>query len=143
MTRSTPIFIAAILAAFLTTACATAAWSQTVNRPMHSKVSPADKQASNQLVSEAIAELTDAEGAYRQGSGPVAYANVNTALGELRQALPIYHGYRVKAMHECYRALVQLSHPRRLLLAGATISAALTDANLALQNAGDEVNEQG
>lgn len=141
MILSRRILTAATIAAILCICGSTATWAQTV-RPMHSRVTPAEKQASNQLVGAAITQLQNAQGLLSGGNSSGAAAEVNIAFSDLRQALPIYRGYRVRAMNECRRAVFQLAHPRRAALAPGSVSAALGDANLALQNAGDEVNER-
>lgn len=144
MIRYRRFIAAATLAAFLSVASAAITWSQTTTprpRPMHSKVTPQEKQQSNAAISEAIQQLTAAQGAL---SNPAAASgDVTAALSSLSQALPIYHGWRVKAMGQCKRAIRQLSHPKRASLAQGSIATALTDANTALQNAGNEVNEAG
>ena len=141
MIRYRRVVIAALAAALLSAACATTAWSQVV-RPMHSRVTPAEKQSSNNLVSAAITQLSNAQGLLSGGNSSGASGEINVALDDLHQALPIYHGYRERAMGECRRALFQLAHPRRASLAPGSVSSALSDANLCLQNAGDEVNER-
>lgn len=141
MIRYKRILAAAAIAVFLSIAGSAVAWSQA--RPMHSRVTPAEKQASNQLIAAAITQLQSAQGLLSGGNSTGASGEINIAFGDLRQALPIYHGYREKAMQDCRRALFQLAHPRRASLAPGSVSTAITNANLALQNAGDEVNERG
>lgn len=138
-------FIAvATIAAFLSTVGASITWSQVPtptpkHRGLHSKITPQEKQQSNADISQAIQQLTAAQGAL---SNPAAASgDVTEALSSLSQALPIYHGYRVKAMGQCKRAIRQLSRPKRAAMAQGSIATALSDANAALQNAGDEVNE--
>jgi len=134
---------AAALAVILSTSFAATAWSQTNVPPrLHTRITPQQKQASNQLISAAITQLSGAQSALGGGNAAGASAEVNVALSDLSQALPIYHGYRVKAMGASKRALRQLSHPKRAAMAQSSIALAISDANTALQNAGDEVNER-
>ncbi|HEX5322993.1 MAG TPA: hypothetical protein VFW40_04345, partial [Capsulimonadaceae bacterium] len=114
MIRFGRILAAAMLAAFLLTAGATIAWSQNNGqRQLHSKITPAEKQASNNLMSQAVGQLNSAEGVLGGGNYSGASAYINNALADMRQALPIYRGWRVKAIEQSRRALRMLLHPKR------------------------------
>ncbi|MDR3706933.1 MAG: hypothetical protein P4L33_01425 [Capsulimonadaceae bacterium] len=128
-----------LVATFACVAAAPAAWSETATtkRPLHSKVTPAEKSASDALINQGLTQLTAAQTADNGGNLALAVSDLQSAVATMKQALPIYQGYRVKAMRQADRAIRQLSHPK----AASKAPAAIADANTALQKSASEVTE--
>jgi len=139
MYRFKLLLAAGMLAAFLSVMGATSAWSQTrVHRALHSKVTADERQASNNLMSSALTDLSSAQNA---GNSSQASSSLNSAISKMSQALPIYHGYRIKAIGSARRALRQMSRRKGVAKASSSVGQAVSDAKTALQNDGDEVTE--
>jgi hypothetical protein len=141
MFQSRRLITAGILATLLFGLSLATSWSDTPVQGSHSKYTAQQKQESNSLISAAITLLTQAQSALGSGNAAQASSDLTGAISDLTQALPIYHGYRVKAIGSAKRALRQLSHPKVASNAPQSITQAITDANTALQNVSDNTNE--
>lgn len=99
------------------------------------RVTPEEKQTSDQNVQAALSQLQAAAGALQQGGGGQAITDLQSAESSLKAALPIYHDHREHSLHETDRAIRELERNTRRSDARAveTVNRAIAEAQAALQ----------
>ena len=135
------IVFAAVLAALLSLAASTVAPSQAAQT--RKTVTAQEKAASDTQMNNGLTNLQAAQSSFSSGNYAAALASLQTAAADMKAAMPIYHGYRVKSIRSADIAIRQLGHPKKAASAGTAIGSAITDAQTALTNSKGslEVNE--
>jgi len=140
MNRTTGIIAAAGLLLALSTGASLAAGRT---------ISAQEKQASDQQVSTGLGQEQAALGARQGGNEAGALTDLQSALAAMRQALPIYHGYRGHSMGITNHIIKELSNPvqpknpaKKLARLEGQLSTAITDAQTALQNSSTTITEE-
>lgn len=100
----------------------------------HMHVTPQQKQASDADISAGLSQLQSAAGELQSGNGGAAMGTLNTAIADLKSALPIYHGYRDRAIGAANHAVMALERngKRSVMNASERVGKAITDAQTAL-----------
>ena len=88
--------------------CAVALLSAMCAAQAHHVLNPAQKTASDALMSTGLTQLQAAQTAL-QANPAQAITNLQSAVTSMRQAMPIYKGFREKAIHKATRAMRILS----------------------------------
>lgn len=116
--------------------CLLAATASFAGPEHHGRISPQQKQASDQAIQAGLGQLQAAAAAIQQGNGGGAISDLQAAESALTSALPIYHGHREHAMHAADHAIKELQANRKKSLEHASVSVgkAISEAQAALQS---------
>lgn len=103
--------------------------------PEHKRITPGEKQASDQAMQAGLSQLQAAAGAIQQGGRTQAMADLQSAESSMTSALPIYHGHREEAMHAADRAMKELQRNGKKAQARSaeSVAKAISDADAALR----------
>jgi hypothetical protein len=98
-------------------------------------INPQRKQQSDANIQAGLSQLQSAASALQSGGGSGVVGTLTTAYQDLKQALPIYHGYREKAMGATNHAIkaLQRNGKQSVSRASADVGKAIADAQQALQ----------
>jgi hypothetical protein len=82
----------------------------------------------------ALGQLQSASSSLQTGNGSAAIGSLQTAVLHFKQALPIYHGYREKALHASDRAILELqaNGPKSIQHGSLHVGRAITFTQTAL-----------
>jgi hypothetical protein len=128
----------AVLAGAALLISAPTAFAQAPNPPAangeHQRITPEQKQASDQAMQQGLGQLRAAAADLNAGSGQVM-GDLQAAISSMTSALPIYRGHRERAIHAATIALqdLQRNGKRSVRRAYGVIGRAIADAQAALQ----------
>jgi len=111
-------------------------------------VSQQEKATSDQHVADGLAQEQAALAAFgTQGGAATTSSDLQAAVADMHQALPIYHGYRARSMAVAAHAAKELGvtpkNPAKAIARiTAQINAAIADAKTALSNSENFITEE-